>query len=236
MLNIYLLLKRSLRSMLFVWTVVAVSSLADYPAAAQTVELTGHVRDQQGRPIEGASVIATSTATPSIETATDITGQYRFQSLNEGIYAITITMAGFQNELRQGVRVGPNAVTTVDVELAVGGFSQQVDVVGVTPLSGTGIDPDHIPAIISSISATEIRERHTVSLADALQEQLGAVSIEGTTANLFQPSDFVDSRRLRSLVYRRESPSIKTAFESTNRSVILCSLISSLSLHLSGYN
>ena len=188
MLNIGLFGTQSLRSMLFVGTVVTVSLLTNHPVAAQTVELTGYVRDSQGGSIEGASVIATSTATPPVETVTDGSGQYRFPSLNEGIYAITITMAGFQTELRQGVRVGPNAVTTVDVELAVGGFSQQVDVVGVTPLSGTGIDPDHIPAMISSISATEIRERHTVSLADALQEQLGAVSIEGTTANLFQPT------------------------------------------------
>ena len=129
MLNIGLFGTQSLRSMLFVGTVVTVSLLTNHPVAAQTVELTGYVRDSQGGSIEGASVIATSTATPPVETVTDGSGQYRFPSLNEGIYAITITMAGFQTELRQGVRVCPNAVTTVDVELAVGGFSQQVDVI-----------------------------------------------------------------------------------------------------------
>jgi len=184
----FVLVARSLNSTLFVWTFVAVFSLAQHSMAAQTVELTGYVRDSQGRPVEGVSVIATSTATPPMETATDVTGQYRFLSLSEGTYAITVAMPGFQTELRQGVRVGPNAVTTVDVELTVGGFNQQVDVVGVTPLSGAGINPDHIPAIISLLSSTDIDERHTVSLADALQEQLGAVSIEGTTSNLFQPT------------------------------------------------
>jgi iron complex outermembrane receptor protein len=179
---------RCLRSVLFVCTVVAVNWLAEPSMAAQTANLTGHVKDTQGRPVEGVSIIVTSTTTPPVATTTDVTGHYRFPSLSAGIYTVTATMPGFQIALRQGVQVDPTAITTVDLELTVGGFTQQVDVIGVTPLSGTGVNPDHIPAIISVLSSTDIHDRHTVSLADALQEQFGAVRIDGTTSNLFQPT------------------------------------------------
>ena len=67
-------------------------------------------------------------------------------------------------------------------------FAQQVDVVAIAPTPGRGIDRDRIPATVSVVSAAEIEDRQVSSLSDALNEQFGSVTLEGTTTNLFQPT------------------------------------------------
>ena len=67
-------------------------------------------------------------------------------------------------------------------------FAEQVDVVGVTPLPGAGVDRDRVPGIVSRIDGAELTERGASSFADALHERLGAVTLEGSTTNLFQPT------------------------------------------------
>ena len=75
-----------------------------------------------------------------------------------------------------------------DVQLGLAPFAQQVDVVGVGPTPGSGVDRDRVPATVSVVTAAELEDRHAASLADALHEQLGSVTLEGATTNLFQPT------------------------------------------------
>ena len=60
--------------------------------------------------------------------------------------------------------------------------------IGISPAPGSTVDRDRIPATVSVVTAAEMEDRQAASLADALNEQLGSVSLEGTTANLFQPT------------------------------------------------
>ena len=89
---------------------------------------------------------------------------------------------------REGVVLAAGDTQTADVQLDVAPFAQQVDVVGVAPLPGTGVSRNRVPAAVFVVRAAELEERQASSLADALHERLGAVTLDSATANLFQPT------------------------------------------------
>ena len=158
-------------------------------AQAQTAALEGQVTDALGGAVVGASVTATAAGLEAALTATtDATGGYRFTSLPDGTYALTVSMAGFRTERRAGLRLTAGETLRADVQLGLAPFAQQVDVVGVGPTPGSQVDRDRVPATVSVVTAAELEDRHAASLADALNEQLGSVTLEGATANLFQPT------------------------------------------------
>ena len=77
---------------------------------------------------------------------------------------------------------------TVNVQLSLAPFAQQVDVVAVAPLLGRGISRERIPATVFVIDGSDLARRQAPSLADALHERLGAITLEGATTNPFQPT------------------------------------------------
>ncbi len=157
-------------------------------AQAQTAAIEGQVTDAQGAAVVGATVTATAPGIEAVTAATDVTGTYRFTSLPDGVYALAVSMGGFRTERRTGVRLAAGETLRVDVQLGLAPFAQQVDVVGVGPTPGGGVSRDRVPATVSVVTAAELEDRHAASLADALHEQLGSVTLEGATTNLFQPT------------------------------------------------
>jgi len=62
-----------------------------------------------------------------------------------------------------------------------------VTVIGTTPLPGTGIDIDKVPANVQSLSAGDLRRAGSPSLLDSMADQLGSVSINNNLDDPFQP-------------------------------------------------
>jgi iron complex outermembrane recepter protein len=63
-----------------------------------------------------------------------------------------------------------------------------LEVIGVTPLPGTGIDIDKVPANIQSLSSRELRgEASATRLIDGMNDRLGSVNINSTLVDPFQP-------------------------------------------------
>jgi len=62
-----------------------------------------------------------------------------------------------------------------------------VEVVGVTALSGRGISLDKIPANVQSVSADQLRDGQTTSIADYMTRYMGSVHINEATTNVLQP-------------------------------------------------
>ncbi len=163
--------------------------LGSVGAQAQTATLEGQVTDAQGGAVVGATVTATAAGLEAALTATtEATGTYRFASLPDGMYALTVSMAGFRTERRAGLRLAAGETLRADLQLGLAPFAQQVEVIGVGPTPGSRVDRDRVPATVSVVTAAELEDRHAASLADALNEQLGSVTLEGATANLFQPT------------------------------------------------
>ncbi|MYD70379.1 MAG: TonB-dependent receptor [Acidobacteria bacterium] len=159
-------------------------------AAAQGAQATlaGVVTDAQGGAIPGVTVTAESPALASPTTAvTDAAGQYSL-TVPAGAYAITFGANGFDPERRAGVMLTAGVTRNLDVTLQVAALAEQVDVVGVTPLAGVGLERDRVAGSVSVVETDEVLARGAASFADMLHERLGSVTLEGTTTNLFQPT------------------------------------------------
>ena len=157
-------------------------------AAQPTSTLEGQVTDQQDGALVGATVTVTAPAefSPSV-VITDATGSYRFSSLPSGVYTVRFAIPGFQT-VEESVELTGEGVRVLGVELAISPFAQQVDVVGVAPGLGGGVDRSRIPSTVSVIGSVELAERGALSVADTLQQRLGSVTLEGTTSNPLQPT------------------------------------------------
>ncbi len=157
-------------------------------AHAQNGSLQGRVTDVQDAPLVGVTVTIRS---PTLEVplllVTDTTGTFQTAPLAAGTYTVDVTLVGFQT-VRETVSLSGGSSATLDIQLNIAALTEQVNVVGVTPLLGATIARERLPATVSVVGSRELRARGAPSIAQALDEQLGAISMEGATANLFQPT------------------------------------------------
>ena len=155
---------------------------------AQTAVLTGLVMDSQGAALVGATATLTAPGLAPVVSQTDQTGAYRFETIVPARYTLTVELSGFHPERRVDIDVDAEAALTLDIRLTLALFAQQVDVVAVAPLLGGGVSRERLPTTVFVIAGSELERRPSPSLADTLHERLGAVTLEGATTNLFQPT------------------------------------------------
>ncbi|HEY9405113.1 MAG TPA: carboxypeptidase regulatory-like domain-containing protein [Pyrinomonadaceae bacterium] len=92
--------------------------------------VTGTVVDQAGASIPDATVVLTHEGTKVSFTAqTTTTGNYVFDSVQVGLYTVSVEKSGFKKFISTGNTVNINQPTTVDVALEVGGVDDVVQVV-----------------------------------------------------------------------------------------------------------
>ncbi len=98
------------------------------PASAQTSQLDGRIRSDDGRPVEGAlaEVHPVSDSTRVAYTLADELGFFAFRGLEAGAYLLRVTRIGFR-EFRQRVDVEADAT-----EVAVTLTPQAIEIAGVT--------------------------------------------------------------------------------------------------------
>jgi len=91
--------------------------------------ITGTVQDPSGAAIKAAHVTLTGAETGvRLVSDSNDAGVYRFDAVDPGVYALTITHPGFQTFVSNGVVVEANRVTTVDPKLAVGAAETRIEV------------------------------------------------------------------------------------------------------------
>ncbi len=163
-------------------------AVAAINSSAQTGLLEGRVTDAQGAALVGVTVTAESPAVAAPAVAiTDTTGTYRLSALSAGDYTVDFRLDGFR-AIHRTVTLRTNTPVTLNERMVLAALTEQVDVVAVSPLLGANISRDRLPAAVSVVGSGELRTRGSASVADALHERLGPVSMESTTANLFQPT------------------------------------------------
>jgi hypothetical protein len=103
-----------------------------------TASLRGTVTDSSNAVIPAASVTLTE-ANRNLKhtTQTDATGRYFLTTLPPGSYVLTVEATGFRTHTQPAFDLVVQQQATIDVQLAVGGLSTAIEVVGATPLLNT---------------------------------------------------------------------------------------------------
>jgi hypothetical protein len=126
-------------------------------ATAQEFRATvrGQVLDSSKGALPGATVTLTNISTNEAATAvTNAEGSYSVPFLRPGSYTMTVELSGFQKYTRSGMVLQVNETATINVEMGVGGLTEQVSVTAESPLletsnasRGTVIDSARIAEI-----------------------------------------------------------------------------------------
>ncbi len=109
-------------------------------AAAQEFRATvrGQVIDSSKGALPGATVTLTNTATNETASAvTNADGSYSVPFLRPGSYTMSVELSGFQRYTRSGMVLQVNETATINVEMGVGGLTEQVSVTAESPLLET---------------------------------------------------------------------------------------------------
>jgi hypothetical protein len=106
--------------------------------AQTTSTIQGTVTDKQGLAIGAAQLrITGDTIGTSRTTVSDATGAYQFQNLPAGLYALTVSHAGFTTNAVKDLDVTVNRTLTFNLQLEVGRVEEVVNVSAELPLLET---------------------------------------------------------------------------------------------------
>lgn len=146
--------------------------------------VTGVVRDTTGAVVPGVDIAIINLETGVLtRTVTGDAGTYRVPHLPPGIYRIEAILPGFKTSVASRVEVRVAQVVTVDFLLEVGEVSEQIEVVGQSPLIESSSQ--------IGVEATE-REFHTwpIHLGDGVRQLQSFVfrNLPGTSGGTFRGS------------------------------------------------
>lgn len=105
------------------------------PLLAQSITGTvaGTVKDDQGGVLPGVTVTLLG-KTGSRSTTTDAEGNFRFAAVDPGTYSVTAELSNFRPRRQDNVDVSIGKVAPVPMVLGVGAMSEQIEVVGESPV------------------------------------------------------------------------------------------------------
>ncbi|HYU79015.1 MAG TPA: TonB-dependent receptor plug domain-containing protein, partial [Vicinamibacterales bacterium] len=152
--------------------------------AAQGAALSGIVRDPDGRPVAGATVIVQSVASAPVSVRSDADGRFQFDALGEGRFDVAASAPGLTGEVR-GVLIASSTPATVDIPLHVSAVSETLVV------SASQIDQplSRVADTVTIIDRSEINARQLSFVAEALATVPGLTIARnggpGTLASVF---------------------------------------------------
>jgi hypothetical protein len=136
-------------------------SIGASPVRAQTTtgSLRGTVTDESRSILPGVTVELTGQSQIGgvQTTVTDRNGQFRFQNLTPGVYALKVTLEGFKTVVRDGVRVEVGRTFDVDFNLEVGSLQETITVTAESPLvdgSSTALTTNYNQEVLKNTPMT----------------------------------------------------------------------------------
>ena len=123
--------------LVFIWILVLVFSATPLRAQVAGATLSGTITDAQGGAVVGAKVSAKNGATGvTTETTTNTSGAFSIVNLLPANYDVSVSATGFSTAVSK-VTLTVGAQQALNVALAVGDFSQTVEVTGAAPIVQT---------------------------------------------------------------------------------------------------
>lgn len=188
-------------SFIFVFVLVCVFALAQGPP---TGKFEGKITDDQGNPLPGVEVQATS---PKLlgkaSTVSSGDGAYRLLGLPSGVYEITFSIQGFKTLIRKDVLLQLQQSITLNVTMETAAIEESVTVVGQSPLIDVKSTVRGM-TITKDVFSTLPRGRNFESLITALpgvsnETMLGGTSVDGASGleNMY----YVDGADITDIIY-----------------------------------
>ena len=143
-------------------------ALARPATAQQTVDvgsISGRVVDSSGAAIPGASVSATHRATNIVVSeVTEQDGRFRFPYLRIGVYDVTVSIAGFDDVVRQ-VTVSAGSAFEMPIALKLAGIESNVIVTAEVPVIESARSQIAATVTESEVAALPMNGRNFLELA-----------------------------------------------------------------------
>src|SRR5580765_1807414 len=128
-----------MRNLITLLTLAGVMFISSAAAAQEsTAELGGGVLDTHCGALPGVTITITNQATGVYRAVvSNQDGTYFATALVPGLYSIAAELSGFKKYMRNDVRLDLGHTTTLDLQLEVGGLTENVEVTAATPLVDT---------------------------------------------------------------------------------------------------
>lgn len=116
---------------------------------------------------------------------TDASGRFTFSGLKPGAYQLVVASPGFATQTKTiPLSVGTTKLTVV---LQLAGNAETISVVGATPVPGTDIAVNDIPAAVQTATARDLEQSGSTGVNDFLNKAFSSVHINENQGNPFQP-------------------------------------------------
>jgi outer membrane receptor protein involved in Fe transport len=149
-------------------------------------EIRIQVLDPSGAGTEASVRIDTLAAGTAASLRTDARGTADLRNLAFGRYRLSISKDGFATQSFV-VEVRSAAPVSRTVHLSLASQTSEINVVGATPLPGTDIPLDSIPAPVQTASAHDLDSSGSLDLSSYLSRRLDGVHVNDNQENPFQP-------------------------------------------------
>ena len=112
--------------------------LSQFAAGQVTAAISGKVEDPSGAGMKGVAVTVENLETGATRSVlSDDSGNFRTLSLPVGPYQVKAEKAGFKTQIRKGVNLAVGQEAVVNLQLAIGDVSQEVNVSEESPVVNT---------------------------------------------------------------------------------------------------
>ena len=161
-------------------------AIAVLRAQAPAGEIRLEVKDPSGSPMEASGTLLNLAGGAAQSFRTDARGVCGFPNLPYGRYRLEVLKSRFATRsVLIDVRSQAPVSRTVTLPLAAQG--SRIDVVAATPLPGTDLPLDQIPAPVQTASARDLELTGALDLSDLLNQRLSGIHINQNQENPYQP-------------------------------------------------
>ncbi|MGB9907113.1 MAG: TonB-dependent receptor [Candidatus Saccharicenans sp.] len=190
-------------------------------------KITGKVTDDQGNPLPGVTVEATSPKlVGKAATVTDATGTFRLLALPSGTYELVFTLPGFKTLVRKDIILQLSQTIVVNVTMEPAAIEEQVTVVGQSPL----ID------VKSTVKGAVLTKETFLSLPRGRNFESLITTVPGVSSEGIAGGISVDGASGAENMWYVDGTNVTEIHVGTRAQNVVLELVDELKVTASGYN